>query len=69
MSVRVHMKELAYLSIATLIILIIVWNINNNNSELSMLNKSPRFNFQFDNEIYNIKKVVLEFNGIFLIMF
>ncbi len=64
MSFRVHLKELIYLSVASLILLILVWRLNTDSQE-SQPNDSQfsRFKLKLDPDIYRTKKVkIIQFN-------
>ena len=71
MSFRVHLKELIYLSVASLILLLLVWRMNSDSQE-SQLHDSrfSRLKFKFDQDLYRIKKVNIflkkQFKKIFL---
>ena len=63
MSFRVHLKELIYLSVASLILLIIVWRLNTDSSEAQQNDsRYSRLRFKFDPDIYRIKKVDTHFS-------
>ena len=57
MSVRIHLKELIYLTLATLIILIFVWHLTSDTNSITVPSKHKYAGVTINPEIYKIKRV------------
>lgn len=66
MSVRIHLKELIYLSIATTILLIFIWHLNFDTKTVNKRFKEINSNFYFNQDIYKVEKVKINLLVYFL---